>query len=77
MSNITNAGRAAWAAIALGAFKSVCQCDEDEVANIKDLITDLLHLARREFGVTGDDLYHLTLSAADMHFAEEIEDPEE
>ncbi|MBX4911452.1 hypothetical protein HJA82_29500 [Rhizobium bangladeshense] len=78
MAEITNKDRATWAADALAAFKASHQCDTDEVTNIKDLITDLLHLARREHGVTkSDDLYHLTRSAADMHFAEAIEDPEE
>ncbi|OCP21973.1 MULTISPECIES: hypothetical protein [unclassified Ensifer] len=75
MSDVTNADRAAWAAIALGAFKASHQCDGDDVANIKDLMTDLLHLARREFGVR--DVYQLAHSAANMNFFEQTEDKEE
>jgi hypothetical protein len=75
--NITNAERALWAAEALGNFKASHPCDSDDVANIKDLITDLLHLARRDHGLSADELYHLTRSAADMNFAETIEDEEE
>jgi hypothetical protein len=75
--NITNAERALWAAEALGTFKASHPCDSDDVANIKDLITDLLHLARRDHGLSADELYHLTRSAADMNFAETIEDKEE
>lgn len=77
MVDVTNADRAAWAAQALSAYKGSHQCEGDDKAIIRDLIGDLLHLVRRQFGLNQDDLYHLSRSAADMQFAEAIEDPEE
>ncbi|MES0071899.1 hypothetical protein [Mesorhizobium sp. M0058] len=74
LSHITNADRAEWARTALEAFQSACPQDEDEKTCIKDLITDLLHLARRECGV--DDAMHFATLAANMHDAEVIEDDE-
>lgn len=49
--------------------------DEDLQTNVKDLITDLLHLVRRECGVK-DAVFFATL-AAQMHDIEVAEDPEE
>lgn len=77
MTDITNADRAEWARSALTAFKASHKCDEDDQANIKDLISDLLHLARREHNMGQDDLYAMTRGAADMHLAEYTEDQEE
>lgn len=77
MSEITNADRAGWAQTALDAFKASHQCEGDAKAIIQDLIGDLLHLARRAHGLNQDDLYHIARSAADMQFAETIEDKEE
>lgn len=77
MADVTNADRAGWAQKALDAFKASHKCDDDEIANIQDLIGDLLHLARRTRGLNQDDLYHIARSAADMQFAEIIQDAEE
>lgn len=77
MPVVTNKMRADWAQTALDAFKASHQCDEDDVANIKDLITDLMHLARRDHGIVGDALLAFSRSAYDMNFAEVIEDLED
>lgn len=73
MSGITNQQRAEWARDALVAYKD----RKVDVEAISDLICDLLHLARREFGKTLDDTYHIARSAADLNFAETLEDKEE
>ncbi|WLR90914.1 hypothetical protein [Shinella zoogloeoides] len=73
---VTNGRRAGWAKKALDAYKASRRCDEDDRAHIQDLIGDLLHLARRDHGIEGDDLLALTRRAFDMNFAEAIEDPE-
>ena len=69
----TNKQRAEWAREALAAYKGKV-VDEEAIG---DLICDLLHLARREFGKTLDDTYHIARSAADMNSAETLEDKEE
>ncbi|WP_378952121.1 hypothetical protein [Mesorhizobium sp. ANAO-SY3R2] len=71
---VTNADRAAWAANALEAFRAAHDADGDMQTDIKDLITDLLHLARRECGV--EDAGHFAKLSADMHDMEAAEDPE-
>jgi len=76
-TQITNEMRAGWAKKALNAYKASHQCDEDDKAHIQDLIGDLLHLARRDHGVEGDNLLALTRRAFDMNFAEVIEDSED
>lgn len=75
MHYVTNSDRAAWAAEALQAFRDKHDADGDMQTDIKDLITDLLHLARRECGVT--DAEEFAASAARMHDEEATDDPEE
>lgn len=70
----TNADRAEWARAALEAFQQSHAADDDMGTCIKDLITDLLHLARRETDV---DPVYLAASAAAMHDEERREDIEE
>ena len=78
MTTITNATRAGWAKIALDAYKASHLCNgDDDQANIQDLIGDLLHLARRDHKMEGDDLLAMSRRAFDMNFAEAIEDPED
>lgn len=73
--NVTNKDRAEWARAAVQAFgETVAQNDELQTV-IKDLITDLLHLARRECGVA--DAVHFATLAAEMHDTEVEEDEEE
>lgn len=86
-SHITNADRAEWAREGLSAFEPLVYFgDPDEVEHIttriKDLITNLLHLARREWdteeGEEGEfDATAFATSAALMHDIEAAEDPEE
>lgn len=63
----SNADRAAWAQAAVDGFRAVCRGDRED--DIKDLICNLLHLARRR----GHDPQGC-LNGAMMHFdAEEME----
>jgi hypothetical protein len=73
-----NADRAEDARTALNAFIGTDGpgfAKEELSTQIKDLITNLLHLARREGGVT--DASHFAQLAADMHDIEVLEDEEE
>lgn len=71
----TNADRAAWAQEALDAFPAA---DNDDETNIKDLITDLLHLARRQSADPAKfDAGAFAQSAALMHDMEVAEDEED
>lgn len=63
----TNDDRADWAQAAVDAFQCVCRTDDDYA--IKDLVCNLLHLARRN----GEDPQGI-INGALMHFeAEEQE----
>lgn len=75
MSEVSNADRAEWAQQALEGFVSTVGSSGELQSDIKDLMTDLLHLARRECGV--EDATHFATLAAEMHDAEVIEDAEE
>ena len=80
MTDVTNAMRAEWGRAAQDAFDAeVYLGDADKVeelsTRIGDLIGDLLHLARRDAGVT--DLRKLLDDALEMHDTELAEDPEE
>ncbi|MAZ85843.1 MAG: hypothetical protein CML31_05470 [Rhizobiales bacterium] len=68
----TNSDRAAWAYAAIEGFRMVHAAEGELQTDIKDLITDLLHLARLECGVK--DVAHFAQLAAEMAEAEEIED---
>jgi len=74
---MTNAARAENALRAVQAFGGwdYNPGPEDLQTQVKDLMTNLLHLARRECGV--QDAHHFAKLAADMHEAEVSEDPEE
>ena len=75
MTDISNEQRAQWAQQALDAFRvAIVHPDGDTQTDIKDLITNLLHLARRECGIT--DAVHFATLAAQMHDAEMVEDAE-
>lgn len=74
---VTNADRAAWAEEALATFTDIVYDSpdvEDMETRIKDLIVNLLHLARREAGVT--DVAAFAAQAVEMHNVECAEDPE-
>jgi hypothetical protein len=74
----TNAQRAEDAYRALAVFCQVTGLDSgpnERQTAIKDLITNLLHLARRDCGV--EDASHFAQLAADMHDIEVLEDEEE
>lgn len=75
MYEVTNSARADWARVALDAFTTECGTSGELALDIKDLITDLLHLARREADV--GDVMNLAMLAVDMHDQERREDPEE
>ncbi|MBN8245122.1 hypothetical protein JF546_19060 [Nitratireductor aquimarinus] len=60
---------------AVEAFRAVHNAEGDLKTDIKDLITDLLHLARRECCV--NDVGSLASLAAQIHDVEVEEDPEE
>jgi hypothetical protein len=51
----TNAQRATWALTALMAYRTTHKGDGEIETDIRDLITDLLHLAHLHAGVTGID----------------------
>lgn len=76
-STPTNADRAEWARLAVDAFEGPggpfhVPGTEDLQTVIKDLMTNLCHLARRECGVT--DVQHFVTMAANMHDIEFAED---
>ena len=63
----TNHDRAAWAAIAIDAFTSVCRMDgEDNEAKAKDLATNLVHFLRLECGLSFGDAEGVMISAINM-----------
>jgi len=73
----TNSDRAAMADEALDTFTSICFASEDvedKQTRIKDLITNLLHLARLECDV--EDMSHFAGLAAQMAEMEAQEDPD-
>lgn len=74
---VTNETRSVWAGKALEAYKLSHKCDEDDQANIQDLITDLLHLARREHDMDYDALTVMCHRAAERNLVEQAEDPED
>jgi hypothetical protein len=61
---MTNKQRAAYAETAIKAFLEVCKTDREDA--ITDLVTDLMHLARRD----GADPYTI-VRTAQMHFEAE------
>lgn len=66
----TNSDRAAWAQAALDAFQSVCRTDDQDA--IKDLVCDLLHLARQR-GENTDSIF----GGAELHFNAEVDEEAE
>lgn len=80
MTDVTNAMRADWARIAQAAFDAQVYrgnaADNEELSTrIGDLVGDLLHLARREAGVT--DLREMLDDALARHDEEVAQDPEQ
>lgn len=72
---VTNSMRAEWARAAVDAFINTHVTEDDLETNIRDLICDLLHLARRECDVT--DLVQFAQMIANMAEIETVEDPED
>lgn len=70
---ITNSDRAEWARIAIDAFRGACATDHEDAPG--DLVTDILHLVRREYGVA--DLRAWLDARLNMHDLETAEDPED
>lgn len=70
---VTNSDRAAWAQHAIDAFRAICATDYEDAPG--DLVTDILHLVRREFGV--EDLQGWLAARLNMHEMELAEDPED
>lgn len=71
-SGTDNDDRAGWARVALEAFITACPTDREDA--IGDLITDLLHLAMREYSIKLPEAKELGAKAVRM-FADEVETP--
>lgn len=74
---VTNADRAEWARAAIKTFTEQCGSSGELVTDAGDLIVDLLHLIRREEGLSCDEIFNVAHSKATMHHTEVLEDPEQ
>lgn len=73
----SNADRAEWAREALEVFAATTGVQDEPLADqIGDLITDLLHLARREGEIEKFDATKFATSRATLHDMEVTEDEE-
>lgn len=72
---VTNQDRAEWARVALEAFSERCgpplDNDEDAITAIGDLIADLLHLARHDYGLSRKAIVAIARKGIGMWSAEQ------